>query len=203
MERKIEDFNVIIQKITVAHKYTYLANSVYGYANNRKNYGLVYLLSGKLEYDFLDGRKANLKAGDFFLLKPTDSYRVFCTETCEHYTVNFSLFDKEIDGKNARNILLSEPFSKFKGGLTNKYYVDLLEDICSVWKRKETGYQMTAVSLLYKLLHFYINGQTEFFRSEEFIKHKLRVFYLDAITFIWQCLQSNSSRNRLPSPLTK
>lgn len=170
MERKIEDFNVVIQKITVAHKYKFNVQSVYGYEKNRKNYGLVYLTSGKLEYSFSDGRTATLKSGDFFLLKPTDAYKVYCKETCEHYTVNFSLAETEIEGENVKNILLYEPFSKLKGGLTNKYCIDLLDDLCVVWSKKERGYQMNAMSLLYKILHFYLSKQTEFFRSEDFIK---------------------------------
>ncbi len=170
MEHKIEDFNVILKKITVAHKYTYNAQSIYGYENNRKNYGLVYLLSGKLDYSFSDGRSATLTASDFFLLKPTDSYKVYCRETCEHYTVNFSLDESEIEGSSTKNILFNEPFSKLKGGLTNKYYVDTLDELCSVWSRKESGYQMSAISLLYKLLHFYLSSQVENFRSEEFLR---------------------------------
>ena len=170
MEMKIDDFNATVKEIVVAHKYEYECGAVHGYQKGRKSFGLVYVISGALEYIFTDSRQLKVKSGDLFLLKPTDAYKVVCTEACRHYTVNFKLSSSSIKGDIAKAVLLSERTPVISQGALGNYQTDTLEELCCIWAQKSAGYQMRATSLVYKLLYHFIHTQTSLYRTDKFIK---------------------------------
>ena len=167
---KIEDFNAVIKEIAVAHKFKYEGGAVHGYHNGRKSYGLIHIISGELEYYFSDGREIKVGSGDTFLLKPTDAYRVLCSEECLHYTVNFKLSASSIKGDIARKVLLSEDIPIINQSTRANYHTDTFEELSSVWSQKSAGYRMRALSLVYKLLYGFINSHTALLRTGKFQK---------------------------------
>ena len=170
MQQKINDFNVILTKIVVAHKWIYDTATVYGYPNGRKSYGLIYLLSGELKYQFSNGKYLQAKAGDFILLKPEDCYKVTCPKTCEHFTVNFQILPTSIEGKIAKKILLSTKTAVIRESNSPPAQIDLFEELCSVWKKKEPGYQMQALLLTYKLLNGFIKKHVPLYNDASYTK---------------------------------
>ncbi len=178
MEQKIDDFNVILTKIIVAHKWVYDTSSLYDCSNGRKTYGLVHLLTGELDYRFSDGRRLKVKAGDTLLLKPTDGYRVTCPIKCHHYTINFQILASSIEGNATKNILLGKETSVLQQDTTQSR-IDTLEQACSVWSEKEPGYQMKAIQLTYKFLHDFIKKQVSIYQNTDYIKLKPAIELLD------------------------
>ena len=148
----IEDFNARITEILVAHKYEYLDGDSYGYPKGRRSHGLVYLLTGELEYIFPSGRRLSVKGGDLFLLKPTDAYRVVCKKRCLHYTVNFKLSSSSVCGDGCRAVLFDGDTAVSKES-ASRYF----DELCEVWKGKGAGYRMLSVSLLTRLLYGFIS----------------------------------------------
>lgn len=180
MEMKIEDFNAVIKEVIVAHKYKYERGALYGYNRGRKSYGLIYLISGELEYTFLDGRNINVRGGDMFLLKPSDAYKVVCREECLHYTVNFKLSASSIKGNIAKNILLSDSVPIINQPPHTNYNTDTLEELSNVWEQKSAGYEMRALSLVYKLLYGFILTVSRLMRSGKFQKLLPAKEYIEA-----------------------
>lgn len=166
MQQKINDFNLILTKIVIAHKWFYNLCASYSYPEGRKNYGLIYLLTGELEYRFTDGRYLHAKAGDLILLKPTDAYTVTCPALCEHYTINFQILPNSIEGEIAKRILLSPTTAILQETNTMVAQIDLFKQICNIWEKKDLGYQIQALLLTYKLLYFFIKNQIPYTHSE-------------------------------------
>lgn len=179
MEEKINDFNVVLTKIVVAHKWIYDLSSVYYCPDGRKSYGLIYLLSGELEYRFTDGRFLLAKAGDWILLKPSDGYKVTCPKTCQHYTVNFQVLPSSITGKPAKKIFLSKDTEIIRQKLLTSIQTDTFERLCEIWKEKEIGYQIQAGALTYKLLFDYIKQQIPLYEDKKYIKLKPAINMLE------------------------
>ena len=150
--QKIDDFSLTLKNIVVAHECTYYINSVYDCPKGRSTYGLIYILSGELDYRFYDGRTLKVKAGDTFLLKPNDGYKVTSPTICRHYTVNFLLSRAPITGDVAKRVFLAPDTTILGKEDSDRYQLDEFEELCSVWSEKAAGYQIRAMSLLYNLL---------------------------------------------------
>ena len=167
MNFQIDDFNFSISNILVAHKYTFLKNNTFNCESGRACYGIVHLLSGQMTFSFLDGRKITLNAGNTILLKPSDKYVSKATTESTHYTVNFNLHQDFLDGEVSKKIFLDDGNPVI---LESSFLVDTLESLCEVWKQKEFGYRVQAISLTNKLLLKFIKNSDIFSVSEEYKK---------------------------------
>lgn len=172
MNEKFNDFNVIITNIIVAHKWIYDKSTVYNCLEGRKNYGLVHLISGKLDYKFTSGQNIIANAGDWILLKPDDSYVVTCPETCQHYTINFQLLPSSITGEPAKKVFLSETLSIIRQKPLTNAQTDRFESLCQLWKDKDAGYRIQANVVLYKILFDYIKQHIPFLENYKYDKLK-------------------------------
>lgn len=180
MEQKINNFNVVLTKIIVAHKYVYDTSSVYDCREGRKSFGLIQVLTGELHYHFYNGKKVCLKAGDLFLLKPQDCYKVTSPNVCQHYTINFEIEPNSIEGTIAEKIFLGEDITILQQEQPSNLYIDTFDEICRVWKEKNSGYQMQAISLMYKLLYHFIRKQIPLYQNNAYVKLKPAVDLLES-----------------------
>lgn len=152
---KIDDFFIMIERVVVAHRFTYDVSDVYKCMNGRKTYGFVHLLTGELHYEFADGRILDAKAGDSLFLKPSHAYKVTCPKNCEHYTVNFLINEAATEGAIAQSVLCdSDEIIQYAE--TETFREEVFSELCEQWKRKRPGYRMCALSLVYKLLYDFI-----------------------------------------------
>ena len=179
MDTKLEDLFVIIKKIIVAHKFKYHLQQKYHYAEGRNAYGFVYLLSGELDYAFKDGRRLNVQAGDCILLKPTDAYTITCMAECEHYTVNFMIDERSIEGELLRSVLSSKTTPKTPRQTAQNAYAECLNELCMAWAQKKEGYQMHCISLLYKLFYRFLRAQRPYVSDKNHEKVKRAKEYID------------------------
>lgn len=179
MDQKIDDYNLVITNIVVAHKWVFKPHAIYDCSDGRNKYGLVHLLNGELSYRFSDGRYLCAKPGNFILLKPSDGYIVKCNEECTHYTVNFDVLPSSIAGEPANKIFLSPEVSVIHQADLKNSQTDTIDRLCEIWKRKEPGYQMQAFALLYKLLDTFIKLGLHFHQSEERLKLKPAIDLLE------------------------
>lgn len=152
LSQDLDDFYLNIEGISVAHEFEYNLTSVYKCPEGRKTYGLVHVLSGKLDYSFYDGRRLTVSAGEMFLLKPKDAYKVSCLEICKHYTVNFLISEPSITGEPLREIFLGNKTFIISNKNSEHNNDNLFRDICAIWYQKTAGYKIRAVSYLYLLL---------------------------------------------------
>ena len=146
MNTTSKDFFICVNKIIVAHQYSFTKNNTYNCLEGRNSYGLVYIMTGELEFRFMDGRRLKVKSGDFFLLKPKDAYKTTCISHCEHYTVNFILNDASINGEITRKIFLSDNNPLIHETELQNAYTNLLSELCAIWKEKKEGYNFLAKS---------------------------------------------------------
>lgn len=179
MQQKINDFNVIITKIVVAHKYVYKPCDYYDCAKGRNSYGIVQPITGTLHYTFYDGRQLTVNPGDCIVLKPEDKYKVSAPQECEHYTVNFQIASSLIDGKIAKRVLLKQPTAFLQYSNATRSFTDIFEQLCIVWKEKKSGYQMQANILTSKLLYNFIKKQIPLFEDAKFNKLKPAIDLLE------------------------
>ena len=180
MKQKIDDYSIVITNIVVAHKWIFKPHAVYDCSDGRKKYGLVHLLTGELEYRFTDGRYLHAKAGDLILLKQSDGYIVKCKSECQHYTVNFEILPSSISGDVADRIFLSPEISVIHHNDARGSHADTLDRLCEIWKSKEPGYQMQALSLLYKLIDTFIKGSLPLYRSDRHLRLKPAIDLLES-----------------------
>lgn len=172
MEQKAIDFNVVITQIFVSHKWTFDNSAVYDNTGGRKSFGLIYLITGELNFYFTDGRFLKAKAGDFILLKPTDAYKLFCTKKCQHFALNFQILPSSVEGNLAQKILYDKTTTVINCTPSQHAQIDIFEQLCEIWHEKKIGYQMQAISLSYKLLHFFIKKHHPIFNNDNYQKIK-------------------------------
>ena len=172
MEQKSIDFNVVITEILVYHKYTFDNYAVYDNTNGRKTFGLIYLITGELNFHFTNGKILKAKAGDFILLKPTDAYKLFCTKRCQHFVLNFNILPSSVEGNLAQKILYGDTTVILNCDPLHQAQIDIIEQLYELWQNKKAGYQMQAMSLSYKLLHFFIKKQHPIYNNEKYQKIK-------------------------------
>ncbi|MBE6645594.1 MAG: helix-turn-helix transcriptional regulator [Ruminococcaceae bacterium] len=180
MEIRTDDFNAVIKEIIVAHKFKYDRGTTYGYHKGRKSWGLVYILSGELEYKFSDGRGIRVGRGDMFILKPTDAYNILCTEECLHYTLNFKLSSSSVSGEAAKKLFLTDDIAIINQSSVANYHTDTLEELALIWSKKSAGYKMQAMALAYKLLYGFINSRALLLRTDKFEKIAPAKEYIEA-----------------------
>lgn len=180
METQLEDFFVLIKKINVAHQYVYDISSGYQCPEGRKSYGFVYLLTGSLEYFFTDGRYLKVNAGNILFLKPSDGYKVNCSEKCLHYTVNFQIDEDTIEGKWIKEFLCDKNTTVLHPTLSQNTYADCLNELCSVWAEKKDGYQISALSLLYKLFYLFVQAKLPYLHNKNYLKIEKAKAYIVA-----------------------
>ena len=155
MKYQMDDFNFSISNVLVAHKWTFLKNSTFCCENGRNCYGLVHILSGQMHFDFLDGKTIILNAGNTILLKPNDKYISYSKTESTHYTVNFNLQEEFLDGEVVKKTFLESGNPVF---LESSFLVDTFENLSNIWKQKDFGYRVQAISITNKLLLAFIKN---------------------------------------------
>lgn len=179
MEQKINDFNIAITNIVIAHRWTFESPTSVSYQNGRKYYGLVHLLTGKLIFNFLDGRTLILNAGDSIFLKPTDKYKIVCPVTCQHYTVNFEMPSFSFKGQIANKLLSQNDNLVVSQNTFSKAQVDTFEKLANIWQNKEFGYRLEAIILTSKLLYQFIKKAFTFEHNPEYLRIKSAIELLE------------------------
>ncbi|MBR5439477.1 MAG: helix-turn-helix transcriptional regulator [Clostridia bacterium] len=167
MKHQINDFNFSISSVIVAHTWTFFKSSTFNCEAGRNCYGLVHILSGQMHFDFLNGKTITLTGGDTILLKPSDKYISYSKTESTHYTVNFNLQEEFLDGEVCKKIFLDEGNPIVSD---SSFLVDDLENLSNIWKQKDFGYRVQAISLTNKLLLNFIKRSSLFTVSIEYIK---------------------------------
>jgi len=62
------DFDICINKISIAHKFTMNKNEKCNYSKGRKYFGIAYFIAGQIKYDFSDGSSFLTEPGDIIFL---------------------------------------------------------------------------------------------------------------------------------------
>lgn len=180
MNTKLNDFFICIKKIIVAHQFTFDTDDIYNCPEGRNTFGLIHLLTGSLEYRFIDGRYLKVEAGDIFLLKPNDAYKVTSNIPCKHYTVNFTIDEESLEGEWIKQIFESVATPCFHEIPLQNAYVDRLSELCNIWQEKKEGFQLNAISVLYKLLYRFIRTQLPSQNNSFYLKIKPAKDYIES-----------------------
>lgn len=132
---------ICIERIVVAHRFVLDGSHRCEYPKGRGVYGLVYCISGAVEYRFSNGEICPITTGDLLLLAPTAAYTIAVEQEFQHYTVNFVL-------DNAHPERLYCPLHLASG----EVYLPLLRKLCTAWLAKGIGDELRATGLLYELM---------------------------------------------------
>lgn len=179
MNTKFEDFFLSIQKIIVGHAFTFYENTWHNFLGGRNAYGVVHLLSGRLEYHFTDGKVLHFSAGDTILLKPNDAYKIYCHETCLHYTVNFTIDERSIEGEFTKSLFHSKETACVRQPVSQNFYAERLQELCAVWEKKKAGYHLHALAILYQVLARFIHAQLPSKQNSAYLKIKPAKEYIE------------------------
>jgi len=106
---------------------------------NRASHGLVYFLSGRVEYTFDTGEVLQVKANDAFLLPKFSSYKMNKIEEGECIALNFDLDDDD------------KTFSPFKFNITDNLYSDFKKAL-KAWIYKHDGYLNICYRSVYSII---------------------------------------------------
>lgn len=180
MNRIIDDFFVNIKQIIVAHQHIFYPHGVCNYAEGRKTFGIVHLLTGEVHFRFNDGTILKAHAGDVLLLKPTDAYTALCTSECVHYTVNFTIDEHSIEGDFLKDLFFSpSPVVLHKTPVHNAFS-DRLARLCTAWQEKKEGYKLHALSLFYDIFYLFLETQIPAKQTLAYEKIKCAKAYIEA-----------------------
>ena len=152
--------DIQISDITMVHKNSFIKSRKYDkYLNGRKNYGLVYCVSGKGVFDF-GYEKVTLSAGEMMLLVKGSKYSVRNKEEDPfvHYIVNFDVSFLEANGNATVWGLMNEE-KRYKA--TNDYFIDFerpFKKMYEDWWNRYCGRLMIVRGHLYSLLGDYFRS---------------------------------------------
>lgn len=140
-----------IGKIHIAHEYVLDRVHSSKYPGGRGQYGLVYALSGEVQYRFIGGETLTVKAGDLLLLSPTAAYMTSTPVSFRHYTVNF-----DIHPENSRAPFEEKPYCVLRQ-VGAEPYRQGFKKLISLLEGERAGSKMLASSVLYELLSAFLS----------------------------------------------
>jgi len=147
------DFDICINKISIAHKFTMNKNEKCNYSKGRKYFGIAYFIAGQIKYDFSDGSSFLTEPGDIIFFNPFGAYIGTAVKTCEHFTINFSI-ETISESENAINDIFKGKSYLIQRETTNSYIEELFNETAEAWKLKSVNYLLKIKSTLYKILYF-------------------------------------------------
>jgi len=151
----IENFNIIISEIILAHKWIFMpGDGTNSYANGRGIYGITFVLSGTAQYN-VGGKYYEMHKGEIAFIPAHLAYivRNVSNDQYYHFTANFQIIPDE-SSKPVMDIINSNAPCVFKVKNEMMYH-NLIERLTSVWVEKKPGYKMLSMSILYELLYEY------------------------------------------------
>lgn len=108
--------------------------------NDRPSHGIALHLAGKKHYQFSDGKIFPIENGDLIFLPKGSSYIVDAETNGECYAINF-------------NVESDESMTPFSLSVKNlPQLAEWFRRAEIAWRKKETGYYETCLSLLYSIL---------------------------------------------------
>ena len=154
-------YDADIHKIHIAHEYAFDRDHPCEYLSGRGQYGLVFALSGEVQYRFVDGGSVVMQEGDVLLLSPDAAYIAAATGVFRHYTVNFDL----------------HPESSHLPPLENHYclllrtntenYHQCFQKLVMQYSSEKAGSRMRTVASLYELLSLFFDDLSHVGNSGE------------------------------------
>ncbi len=139
LENSLTDINLVMYgKDTYGMQYT-------RYRESRGSFGMVVVLSGEAEFEFLDGVKKVLRGGEIGIFSSRSAYivRNLSSELFEHYTVNFGMTAAH---KFAGNALFIRPSDI-------RPYAEKMDKLFSHWCSGEAFSRLKCMSILYECLY--------------------------------------------------
>ncbi len=135
-----------INRIHIAHEFILDRVHKCEYPYGRAQYGLVYVLNGKADYEFSSGNHITVTSGDVLFLSPFAAYTIVTENEFIHYTVNFDIHEY-----SSKHESLTEPYYMFHDNNTEQLKRSF-HRLISIWTTKKAGYEMQAVGCLYELI---------------------------------------------------
>lgn len=108
---------------------------------NRRDHGLVFMLSGKTKVTFAEKREIILEKGDIYYLPKFSNYEVAKTARGEVIAVNFEIDDPD----------KTFPFFCFKATAPDNY-LDDFERLLKAWNLNKSGYMNVCYMALYSII---------------------------------------------------
>ena len=150
----MEDIDFSVKDVVLAHEYIFPPGFSYeNYKDGRRCHGLVYIVSGRAEYNTGKNIFA-AKSGNILFLPALAAYTVAnpSNENFHHYTINFTMADSDsagtIFGKDEATVLETKSGSS---------YAMLFEQASYFWRGKKQGYKIICKAYLYEILYNFFN----------------------------------------------
>jgi AraC-like DNA-binding protein len=151
-----EDYYVDIHRVLVAKKHTLTPTEGCDYSQGRRMYGLIFGIRGSAVFFMKSGKRHELCAGQIAFVPAATAYRIEAKQEFLHYTVNLSLHLEEEANRFAW-LYHSDPV--ILTPQNPELYENLFASVCTIWRERELGFCMEAVSLCYRLLREFISEQ--------------------------------------------
>jgi len=135
-----------IHKIHIAHEYAFDRNHPSKYPNGRGQYGLVFPLSGEVQFRFVQGYTVTIHKNDVLFLSPEAAYTASTTGIFRHYTVNFDLHPESscLPPMTNHHCVLRQ--------INSETYLQGFRKLVMQYSTERTGSRMLAIASLYELL---------------------------------------------------
>ncbi len=143
------DLFLDVKKIYIVHEFILDRVHRCEYPNGRRQFGIVYALSGKAEYRFFTGERITITEGDVLFLSPHAAYSIITEKEFKHYTVNF-----DIHKHSSQLHFLDKPYCLLTEVNTEQIKRSFSK-LNTLWITKKTGYEMRSMSYLYELLSLF------------------------------------------------
>lgn len=167
---EVSDFDFRIAEVHLVHRNRFVEDfSFHAYRSGRRMDGLVLCVSGKGIFDFNDGERVELCAGQMLFLPKGCSYSVACAagEIFVHYTANFQIEDVEAPEGTAAAMILGGGHRFVCADGEDGYLASCMERLLSLWQAKRNGYRVMARSVIFELLWRYLSGAGRELRDGE------------------------------------
>ena len=142
----LSKFYIDVEKIHIAHKCTVTSAHKCSYPRGRGSYGFVFGIEGQAKFKFFDGESIDVSKGEMVFLSPEAAYVIVTQGDFLHYTVNFDIHTENSSVgmlNGVRALLVNQNTDLFENGM---------RQLVDIWSTKKRGYEMRAVSVLYRLL---------------------------------------------------
>jgi len=150
------DYYVNIDEIVLAHKYSFSNGGFCDYSGGRLYCGFMYAIKGNATYKLKNGSSYNVFEGEVAFIPDGLAYVISSDDTYEHFTVNFKVNKEKCYGDNIFEMLSSNNMIKLAPSSPNKY-ITFFSQIADAWQKKDIGYRMNTVSMLYRLINDFIS----------------------------------------------
>ena len=142
----LSKFYIDVGKIHVTHKCIVTSAHKCSYPRGRGSYGFVFCIEGQARFKFFDGESIDVSKGEMIFLSSDAAYVIVTQRDFLHYTVNFDIHTGNSSVgvlKNVRALLVNQNTEVFENSM---------RQLVDIWTAKKRGYEMRAVSVLYRLL---------------------------------------------------